>query len=153
MSTNDEESMAEGHTILLLEPERNERTYSDYPNLATCLSTIVHMFEESVGDDVERDFEAFCRWIDDFYLIKLFSMDRTISRYKMKSGSELKKLFEPNDDNNGQQPPAQNGHSQMNGHLTNSSVNSCSLNLGGDDHRMIDMEESDGDNDDENWDD
>lgn len=151
MSNSDEDLKADGHTLLLLEPKRNERTYGDYQDLRTCLDTIVHMFEESVGDDEDHDFDAFCRWIDDFYLIKLFSMDRTISRYKMKSGSELKKLFEPNDDNCGTNQPPQNGHNQMNGNLTDSSVNSCSLNIGGDDHRVIDMEESDDDND--NWDD
>lgn len=134
-------------TILLMEPKRNERTYKFFSNLSACLNAIVDIYEETRKKDEEGDIKHFYKWIDDFYQIKLFSFDKEISRYKLKTAADLKNLFEPNEGNNGNYRPKENGHT--NG--TDSSINSCSLNIG-DDHRALDMEESD-DDDDENWDD
>jgi hypothetical protein len=155
MSTFGNELQAEGHIILLLEPRRNERTYSDYPDLESCLKAIIVMFEESCGvsGDGVLDLERLFRWIDEFYLIKMFSFARDISRYRVKSGAELREYFKTEDDDAGANGPAQNGINHINGNLTNSSLNSVTLNSGAN-YRTGGAESEDDDSDDEeNWDD
>jgi hypothetical protein len=146
MSIFGEDNKVDGHTILLMELRQNERTYSDYPTRFQCLNSMVLMYEHSCEtNETDRGLTDFYAWLDDFYMIKLFSFDKEISRYKVKTGDSLKNLFEQDDDSSSYKP-IENGHAISNG---NNSVNSSSLNV---DNRDLEMESNDGD-DEDNWDD
>lgn len=129
MSSLQEERAQDGHTLLLIETEKESRTFSDYPNLYTCLQTIVNMYEEEL-DAMQKeggDLDDFMKWLDSFYMIKLLIFDKEISRYRMTERDGLKKLFEENPENGSYKPSSDNnGAPEEN--ITNSTLTSVSLN-------------------------
>lgn len=149
MSSIAEVTEKDGHAMLLIELKPGQRTFKFYDTQHECLLNLVGMFEETSDGLEMRDF---LKWLDDFYQLRMFIMDTNIKRYKIKSGEELKNLFEVSDENRGTYKPTQNGFGQTD----DSPINSSSLDL--DDHRVRDMDlsddaDDDDDDDDEHWDD
>lgn len=134
-----------GHAVLLLEANEGEKTFSDYPDQATCLTTIVNMYEEyreACCERSEGDLKEFWNWLNDFFRIEMFVYDKDIARYRQTSRERLKQLFEEKDDNACR--PKQNGKKMTNGFCgSNGSSN-------GDEDEEIGDQALD---DEENWDD
>lgn len=106
----------EGATILLIEVNEGERTFSDYADQLSCLNNIVGMYEmyrASFDTKSEGDLKEFQGWIDDFYKLEMFVFERQISRYRQLNKDKIKLLFEEEEQQaESNNVPSQNGHAK-----------------------------------------
>lgn len=114
----------DGHTLLLVEADQNERTFSDYPNLSKCLQTIVNMYEEYRSKCCQRsvgDLKEFHAWVDSLHRVEIYVLDKEISRYRLLSREKMKQHFEERGDEYA-------NHNQSNGHTIPSPAMSEEMN-------------------------
>lgn len=87
----------DGHAILLMEPSRDHRTFSDYPDIVTLLDTIIKLYEESreAKGLPRNDFvlDHLHKWLEDFYKLEVFIFDKEIARYKQLRLPDFKILI------------------------------------------------------------
>lgn len=83
-----------GHALLLMEPLPDQRTFSDYKNLVTCLDSVLGVYEgtrlDRGLDKTDYTIKQVYEWLDEFARIELFVYDAEISRYKRLSRENLK---------------------------------------------------------------
>lgn len=106
-----------GHTLLLMETREEQRTFSDYPNVVTCLDTIMDMYEKmrcaNNQDMSSYDLKQLDEWMDGFNRVEIFIFDKEIARYKRIPREGVKTLFIDQITKIGKSPDS---HQQENGH-------------------------------------
>lgn len=76
-----------------MEPEPEQRTFSDYPNVESCLDSILKIYEEVPEHGTNYTLDIIWNWLDKFHKISLFVFDEELARYKKLRHNEFKEIF------------------------------------------------------------
>lgn len=84
----------DGHVLLLMEFAEERRTFTDYPNVISCLDNIIEFYEQSrVAGNSNYNLDQLCEWIQGFKRFSLFIYNKEIARYKELDHSEMRERF------------------------------------------------------------
>lgn len=90
------EAPDDGHVLLMLGVDEEKRTFTDYPDIISCLDNISDLYEKSrvsKGQETNFNLDQLCEWINGFQKFILLIFDKEIGRYKELNRQEVKEKF------------------------------------------------------------
>lgn len=76
-----------------MEIKSEQRTFSDYPSVDSCLDNVLAMYEAMPDRILDYTLETIWKWLDDFSQITLLVYNEELGRYKKLKHAELKDLL------------------------------------------------------------
>lgn len=90
------EAPDDGHVLLMLGVDEEKRTFTDYPDIISCLDNISELYEISrisKGQETNFNLDQLCEWMNSFQKFILLIFDKEIGRYKELNRQEVKEKF------------------------------------------------------------